>query len=208
MLVVFAALVLAGATTSSIGIPFLSQDGAASNRIQLGDSQMDRSEQRTLIAREAMLSIIRARAATLSPLGAAADLAHRYSSGGFFETVVFFNSEILHLGQILPQSVVFSAYWWTPVVFLFFFLPRWFGQVTGVRRLGWLAALLIFAQTVCHPAKLDHELRPSSASLYPQSQEQNLLISAFRRFQHGQRYRPVALSVAAEESPGRGCRLK
>lgn len=143
MLVVFAVLILCGATTSSIGMPALTQDPANPLTVQLGHPQWIRSDEYN-VGTPILLSIMSTGSIpTLSPLGAPANIAHRFAADGFFETVVFFQTGILRLGTFLPQQMIFSLYWWLPFIVLFLALPVWMQQIGASRRLGWLAALLI-----------------------------------------------------------------
>lgn len=143
MLAIFTVLILSGATTSSIGMASLTQDPADPLTVQLGHAQWIRSDEYNVGTPIALSIMSTGGDPTLSPLGAPANIAHRYSSGGFFENVVFFQSAILRLGTFLPQQMVFSLYWWLPIIVLFLALPVWMQQIGANRRLGWLAALLI-----------------------------------------------------------------
>lgn len=143
MLAFFLGLILAGITTSSIGMPQLTQDPSHPLTMQWGHPQWIRSDEYNVGTPLALSIMSTGGEPTLSPLGVSADLVHRYSSGGFFETVVFFQTGLLRLGTFFPQSIVFALYWWLPLIVLFLALPIWIEQIGGNRRLGWFAALLI-----------------------------------------------------------------
>lgn len=144
MLAVFGVFVLSGMTTSSLGIGHLAQDTAAPLAVQLGTPQWIRSDEFNVGTPIAMSIMQTGGAPTLTPLSTAADLAHRFSSGGFFETVVFFPSTLLAVGgAFIPHEVLFSFYWWLPMILLFLGMPIFVERVGGSRRMGWLAALMI-----------------------------------------------------------------
>ena len=140
---VFAALILSGATTSSIGMPQLTQDPAHPLTVQWGHPQSIRSDEYNVRTPIELSIMSTGSYPTLSPLGASANMSHRFATGGFFETVVFFQTGLLRLGTFLPQQMIFSLYWWLPLIVLFLALPVWMQQIGANRRLGWLAALLI-----------------------------------------------------------------
>lgn len=146
---VFATLILSGMTTSSIGISFLAEDPEHPTAVQLGQPQWIRSDEYNVASPLWMSIMATGDVPTLSTLGAPAGFAHRFPSGGFFETLVYFPYTLLRAGAFLPQPMVFSAVWWMPAIFLVFGLPSWFRRIGGTRRLGWLAALaILFAPSV------------------------------------------------------------
>ena len=177
MLVVFAALILSGATTSSIGMPHLTQDPAHPLTAQLGHAQWIRSDEYNVITPIAFSIMSTGSVPTLSPLGVSANMAHRFSTGGFFESIVFFQAGLLRLGTFLPQHMVFSLYWWLPLIVLFLALPVWMEQIGASRRLGWLAALLI----VFTPAAAWWSELPVQTIAYTIA-GCAVLIAAYRRF--------------------------
>jgi hypothetical protein len=143
VLLAYAAVVAAGATTSSIGIGHLRQDPANPLGRQWGTPRWIRSDEYNVYTPIDLSTMATGGAPTLSPLGADASLTHRFANGGFFETVTFFDSTLLRLATFLPERSLFAAHWWLPVLLLLVFLPRWFVQVGLSRRLGWVAAILI-----------------------------------------------------------------
>lgn len=142
MLAVFAALILTGTTTSNLGTEGMRQDPGASHVIQLGHSQGIRSDEYWVSSPTALSIMETGAQPTYSPLGEDAGFVLRYTDGGIASTIVFYQSDIL-LAEFLPENILFAAFWWLPVIALFLGLPRWFGHVSGSRRYGWLAALLI-----------------------------------------------------------------
>ncbi|WP_411373710.1 hypothetical protein ACLH0K_11380 [Arthrobacter sp. MPF02] len=130
-------------------------------------------------------------APTTSYLAAPADVVHRYPSGGFFETFVYFDSTMLRAAAILPDEMVFAARWWLPAVLLFLFLPKWFAQVGASRHMGWLAAFLI----ALSPAASWWTMMPIQLIAYTIAGS-SLLISAYTGFKSGRLPAPLAQSVA------------
>lgn len=177
MLVFFTMLVLGGVTTSSIGTLQLTQDPAHPTTEQWGQPQSIRSDEYNVGTPIALSIMSTGGVPTLSPLGVAADLAHRFSSGGFFETIVFFQTGLLRLGTFLPQQMVFALYWWLPVIVLLLALPAWMEQIGAGRRLGWLAGLLI----VFAPVSAWWSLVPVQTVAYTIA-GCALLIGAYRRW--------------------------
>lgn len=186
VVVAFIALTLLGATTSSIGMPTLRQDPAHPLGFQIGESSSIRADEYNAFS-PIVLSIMATGAApTTSSLGAASDLIHRYSSGGFFESFVFFDSTLLKTALVLPDSMVFAAHWWLPALLLFLFMPKWFAQVGAARRWGWMAAALI----ALSPAASWWTMMPIQLIAYTLTGS-SLLLSAYRRFSLGQRLIPL-----------------
>ncbi|RXZ51018.1 hypothetical protein ESP57_04325 [Agromyces fucosus] len=139
----FAAFILTGMTTSSIGMAWFSENPSDPDITQIGMPQWIRSDEYNVNSPLWMSMMTTGGPPTLSPLGAPADIAHRFSSGGFFETIVFFPTALLWMTSFLPDTMVFSLVWWLPMIFLVFSLPFWVERMGGTRRMGWLATLLI-----------------------------------------------------------------
>ncbi|MET3176387.1 UNVERIFIED_ORG: hypothetical protein ABIB52_004262 [Arthrobacter sp. UYCu721] len=131
-------------------------------------------------------------APTTSILSAPADLVHRYSSGGFFESVVFFDSTLLQTASLVPDSMLFAAHWWLPALVLFLFLPKWFVQLGAGRRWGWLAAFLV----ALSPAASWWTMMPIQLIAYTIAGS-SLLLSAYRRFILHERALPVVQCLLA-----------
>jgi hypothetical protein len=190
MLLFFGGLSLAGVTTSSIGMSFLRQDPGAPLGRQLWQSQGIRSDEYNALTPIDLSIMSTGGAPTLSPLGEHADLLHRFSSGGFFETIVFFDSTMLRAAAFLPDAMVFAAHWWLPVATLFFFMPRWFAQVGASRRMGWLAAMLI----ALSPCVAWWSMQPIQLLAYTLAGS-SLMLSSYERFSRQQRWRALGLAL-------------
>lgn len=192
VIILYITVVVLGATTSSIGMPTLRENPAEPLGLQLGDASPIRSDEYNAFS-PIVLSIMATGAApTTSVLAAPADLTHRYSSGGFFETFVFFDSSLLYTASFLPDAMVFAAHWWLPALLLFLFLPTWFEQVGSSRRWGWMAAFLI----ALSPAASWWTMMPIQLIAYTIAGS-SLVLSAYRRFTANQRVVPVMQSLAA-----------
>lgn len=182
VVIAYSVLVLLGATTSSIGMSHLRQDPENPLGNQFGLSNWIRSDEYNAYSPIALSVMATGGAPTLSILGARADLVHRFTSGGFFESFVFFDSALLKLAGFLPDANVFAAHWWLPVLLLLLMMPKWFEQVGGSRRMGWLAAGLI----VLSPSVAWWSMMPVALIAYTLTGA-SLMISAYHRFNRGQR---------------------
>lgn len=144
VLVAYVLLVLLGATTSSIGVDHLRQNPEQPLGVQFGQASSIRSDEYNAFSPIALSVMATGGAPTLSLLGARADVVHRFTSGGFFESFVFFDGTLLKSAALLPDAMVFAAHWWLPSLVLFLAMPRWIESLGGRRHLGYLAAGLIF----------------------------------------------------------------
>lgn len=142
----FAILIVLGVSSSSLGMPQLTQDGTGSDVIQWGVSRGIRSDEYNAIA-PIDLSIIKTNGSpTLSPLGASGGLVQRFP-GGPFSMVTFFDATMMRL-PLIPDASLFAARWWAPVIMLLFGMAAWF-QALGYRALyGWLCGGLILLSPV------------------------------------------------------------
>lgn len=180
-----------GMTTSSIGMGHLRQDPENPIGTQWGDSSFIRSDEYNAYSPIALSVMATGGAPTLSAMGARADLVHRFTSGGVFESVVFFDSALLKLGTFLPDASVFAAHWWLPTLLLLLFTPKWFEQVGGTRRMGWLAAGLI----VLSPAVAWWSMMPVALVAYTLTGA-SLMLSSYHRLAASRRITGVLAGVA------------
>lgn len=192
VLLAYIILVILGATTSSIGMPVLRQDPDNPLGFQLGEASSIRADEYNAFSPIVLSIMATGGAPTTSTLSAPADLVHRYSSGGFFESFVFFDSTLLQTASFLPDTMLFAAHWWLPALLLFLFLPKWFAQVGAKRRWGWLAALLI----ALSPAASWWTMMPIQLIAYTIAGS-SLLLSAHRRFARQERAAPIVLCVVS-----------
>lgn len=181
VVVAYALLVLFGATTSSLGMNHLRQDPDNPLGSQLGLPNWIRSDEYNANTPIALSIMATGGAPTLSVLGARADLVQRFSSGGFFESFIFFDSGLLKLAAFLPDASVFAACWWLPMLLLFLMMPKWMEQMGGSRRMGWLAAGLI----ALSPSVAWWSMMPVSLIAYTLTGS-SLMISAYHRLNRRQ----------------------
>lgn len=191
VIAVYAFLVITGATTSSIGVGELRQDPSHPEGNQLGSSSVIRSDEYNAFSPIAISIMATGGAPTTSYLAAPADVVHRYPSGGFFETFVYFDSTMLRSAAVLPDEMVFAAHWWLPALLLFLFLPKWFEQIGASRNMGWLAAFLI----ALSPAASWWTMMPIQLIAYTIAGS-SLLLSAYSGFKSRRLPLPLAQSVA------------
>lgn len=190
VIAVYAFLVITGATTSSIGVAELRQDPSHPEGYQIGSSSVIRSDEFNAFSPIAISIMATGAAPTTSYLAAPADVVHRYPSGGFFETFVYFDSTMLRAAAILPDEMVFAAHWWLPAVALLLFLPKWFEQVGSSRNMGWLAAFLI----ALSPAASWWTMMPIQLIAYTVAGS-SLLLSAYCGFKSKRSALPLLQSV-------------
>ena len=188
----YVVLVLLGATTSSIGMPTLREDPQAPLGLQIGPSSQIRADEYNAFSPIVLSIMATGGDPSTSPLAAPAGLVHRYPSGGFFESVVFFDSTMLRSAAFLPDAMVFAAHWWLPALLLFLFLPTWFAQLGAARRWGWLAAALI----ALAPASSWWTMMPIQLIAYTVAGS-SLLLKAYTNFGRGRRAVPVLQSLAS-----------
>ena len=191
VLLAYAVVVVLGITTSSIGMGHLREDPENPLGTQFGDPRVIRSDEYNAFSPIALSVMATGAAPSLSAMGARADLVHRFTSGGFFESVVFFDSALLKLAGFLPDASVFAAHWWLPTLLLLLFMPKWFEQVGGTRRMGWLAAGL----TVLAPAVAWWSLMPVALIAYTLTGS-SLMITAYHRLSAGRRPTGLLAGVA------------
>lgn len=192
VVVAYLVVVACGATTSSIGISTLREDSSNPLGLQIGEASRIRADEYNAFSPIALSIMATGGAPTTSVLSAPADLVHRYSSGGFFGSIVFFDSTFLQTASFLPDAMLFAAHWWLPSLLLFLFLPKWFVQVGAGGRWGWLAAVLI----VLSPAASWWTMMPIQLIAYTVT-GCSLLLSAFQRFIRRERLIPALQSLAA-----------
>lgn len=139
--IIYLALVLAGITNSNIGVPWLREDPANPEGLQIGQSQLVRSDEYTTESPIWLGEIARDGQNALNPLTVSNNFFAQLPSGPA-SSIVFLDGTVLSSG--LPDQMLFAAKWWLPSLLLFIGLPIWFRQVTGKLRWGYLASVLVF----------------------------------------------------------------
>lgn len=141
-LAVYLVLILAGVTTSSIGVGLLREDPSDPLGLQFGASQAIRSDEYNTESALWLGQMAVGFGQLVDPLSVSpayfAQLPVGIASG-----IVFLDGTLLMLGQVLPNAMLFAMKWWLPTVLLFIGLPIWFRQITGSLRWGYLAGALI-----------------------------------------------------------------
>ena len=141
----YAVLVLAGVTQSSIGIDGLREDPAHPSGLMIYSAESIRSDE-FLTSTPLSIGVTASGSAdTFNPLTA---------PQGFFtmlptspvSSVVLFDGTILRLGTVLPDQMLIAARWWLPFLLLGLGAPMFFRSLTGSRWIGYFAtALVIFS---------------------------------------------------------------
>jgi hypothetical protein len=184
-------LVVSGATTSSMGIVNLRSDPAHPVGVELGAAQSIRSDEWLTITPIDLGRLATASGRADTPLATPLDLIYQLPDGSVPESIVFFDGDLLKLGAVLPQSMLFAAWWWLPTLLLVLTLPAWLMRLGSTRKLAWLATgLTVFAPAVAwwslFPLRV---LGFAVAGCY-------LLIHAVERWERAQRASAVAHAVA------------
>jgi hypothetical protein len=134
-------LVLGGITNSNIGA--LRADPEHPAGIELGQPQKLRGDEFMTQSPLFLGWITTGGQGIDNPLNVAPNVLQQLPSGPV-SSVTFFDGSIARLGPWLPDAMLFAGRWWLPTLLLFLGLPAWFRFVTGSRRWGYLAAVLIF----------------------------------------------------------------
>lgn len=142
---VFAVLVCMGITTSSLTQAYLQPTLGVTEWILRGRPQEIRWDEYLGSSPTFMSILATADVPALSPLASQAGLVTRYSEGGFFASLVFFDATALRLAGFVPEQVLFSFRWWLPTVLVLTCMPMWFRRLGFDSRLGWMAGLLVVA---------------------------------------------------------------
>jgi hypothetical protein len=148
-LLVYAVLVLTGATYSSLGVDVLREDPAHPLGTTWGDPNWLRSDE-FLTQTAIELNVMAEGHSTHSPLAQPSDIIHQQSSGQPFESVLFFDTTLLRLGPWLPDTMLFAAWRMLPFLLLCLALPPLLRRFGASRPLSWLAVVLV----VLSPASL------------------------------------------------------
>ena len=141
-ILLYAILVLAGVTQSSIGISGLREDPAHPSGHMIGSAVAIRTDE---YLTSTPLSI------GVTATGSTADLNPLTAPEGFFtmlpsgpvSSVVLFDGTILRLGTFLPDQMLIAARWWFPFLLLALGAPAFFKTLTGSRNVGFFAAAVI-----------------------------------------------------------------
>lgn len=136
--ILYIVLSLGGLTTSSLGYDVLREDPANPHGFMIGQAQKIRSDEwRTQAPIE--LGVLARGHSTQSPLANSPDLIYQVPSGSPVESILFFDGNLLRLGGILPQSMLFSAFRWMPLYLFVLCLPPLLRRFGAGRQLSWAA---------------------------------------------------------------------
>lgn len=138
---VYAFVTLAGLTTSSVGL--LSTAGTGGVAGQIGTPLRVRSDE-WLTQAPIELAVLANGSSMHPPLSQAPDLIFQVSSGGPFESVLFLEGNLLRLGALLPDTMLFAAFRAFPWLLVALFLPPLLRRLGANRPLSWLAVVLCF----------------------------------------------------------------
>lgn len=154
---VYAALVLAGATTSSLGIDHLRVDPALPHADRWGPVQPIRSDEYFAFTPIRLSTMATGGSATISLMSEGAEVVHRYTSGEVLLTLAYPDAAAAAwLAGVLPDAMVFAAHWWLPSLLTVVCMPRWFARLGAHRNLGWLVGFLV----VVNPANVWWSFQP------------------------------------------------
>ncbi|PID97005.1 MAG: hypothetical protein CSA84_01160 [Actinomycetales bacterium] len=188
---------VAGASTSSMGMPMLRQDPAHPIGRQWGDPQPIRSDE-WLAASPLDLGVLINGGSTHSPLAQDPDLIYQTSSGGFFETLFFAEGNLLRLGPWLPDAMLFAAFRAFPTLLLLLTLPPLLRRLGATRPLSWLAVVLVIAA----PASVWWSFMPTRIMAFA-SAGSYLLVIARDMLAEGRKTRGILIAIVAGGSLAR-----
>jgi hypothetical protein len=140
---------LAGITTSAIGIAALRARPGHPLGLMLGAARQLRTDE-WLTEAPIELGVLAHGSPMVSPLAHKPDLIYQVSSGGFFETLLFFEGNLLRLGPWVPDSMAFAAFRAFPILLVLLTMPPLLRRFGVNRQLSWLAVVL----TLLAPAAL------------------------------------------------------
>lgn len=143
ILVVYAILILTSTTTSSLGVGFLRAEPTAAHDDFRGAPRNVRIDE-WLTQTPLDLGFMAAGGGTgTSPLSQRADLIFQLPTHGGPDQLVFFDGWALRLAPVLPDGMVFAAYWWLPAVLLAMALPVWLRRMGANAPMSWLGTALV-----------------------------------------------------------------
>ena len=190
VILVYILLSLSGTTLSSVGINSLRQTPAHSHGIQLGVPRPVRSDEWLTYTPIELGVMAAGSTSSATPLSQEPDIIYQIPSGGVIESVVFADGLSLRLGRILPDAMVFAAYWWLPTLLLSLTLPGWLRRLGATPRMAWLALGLI---VIC-PASAWWSLMPVRVLSYAVA-GCVCAMSALEQWIGARRVRAIALAV-------------
>ncbi len=145
----YAAAVLTGASTSSLGIHLMRQDPAHPMGTTWGTPSLLRSDE-WLTQTSNELGVLSLGHSSQTPLAESADFISQVSSGQPVESIFFFETTLLRLGAWLPDAMLFAAWRALPFLVIALTLPPLMRRFGATRPLSWLA----YALVVLAPASL------------------------------------------------------
>lgn len=188
-LIVYLLLSIGGITTSNIGANPLRQDPQHPTGIEFGQPQPVRSDEFMTDSPISLGWIASGGRGIDNPLNISPNVFQQLPSGPV-SSLVFLDGTFARLGPVLPDALLFAGKWWLPTLLLFLGLPAWFRQITGSRRWGYLACvLMVFA-----PASAWWSGWPLNTLGFI-SAAMALLIHAHRRFVEGRRVEAVGAAL-------------
>jgi hypothetical protein len=153
--------VLSGATTSSLGIRVLRQDPQSPLGTMWGTPRDIRSDE-FLTGTAAELNVLSLGHTSSAPLAESPDLVLQVASGQPFETLFFYDGNLLRLGPWLPDAMLFAASRALPFLVLALTLPPLLQRLGASRPLSWLG----YALVVLAPASLWWSFTPPRVLSY------------------------------------------
>jgi hypothetical protein len=188
---VYLILTLSGATTSSMGISSLRQDPARPLGTQYGTSRVIRGDE-WLVQTPLDLGRLVSGSSSDSPLAEDPDIVFQVPGSHVTQSIVFFDGDLLKLGGVFPQRMLFAAYWWLPSLLVVLAMPAWMRRLGAKPHLAWLATGL----TVLAPATAWWSLFPMRILGFALAGSYLMMVGA-QRLLDGKRVSAVVCGVAA-----------
>lgn len=132
---------LTGATTSSIGIDSFRENPDEPQGVMWGEGQPIRTDE-WLTQAPIELAVLATGRSQPSWPSQEPDLIYQISSGGWFESLMFFEGNLLRFGPWLPDAPLFAAFRIFPLFLLLLSLPPLLRRMGATRPLAWLAVSL------------------------------------------------------------------
>lgn len=145
LLYVVAALL--GVTWSSLGVAVMHQDPQQYDDSVIGTPRELRSDE-WLTQTTTELNTLAVGHSSHSPLAESPDTVFQLSSGGVAESILFAGNNLLRLGAVFPDSMLFAATRLLPLLLLLLTLPVVLRRLGASRPSSWLGvALVVLAPT-------------------------------------------------------------
>lgn len=141
-LLIFALVVIFGISTSSLNIYSLREDPDIKHGLTIGEPRPIRTDEWLTWTPNDLYALATGQPGH-SPLSQKRDFLHQISGGGVFETVLFFDANLLRMGPWLPDAQLYAAKHAIPFLFVALFVPPLFRRFGASRQMSWFLVVLV-----------------------------------------------------------------